>query len=297
MAVYLIGNYLHEARRRRKLTQEELTDGICSPGTLSRIERHSQAPSLGTCKALMERLGEATHHFYLLTDAKELHCYQKSRKILRLLANNQTKKAQQLYQRSLYQVEHKNVSDEQLAIYIETICDIRAGKEPEQAYQTLRLALQMTMPGWEVQDYETSHFLTSQEMLLLNGIAVQKRKQGRVKEAFEILDSLRSYIEQHLCDEEEKFCWYPVILCNIAVGLNASMQHEEACELCKSAIKSCVDGGKLMPLPYLLHQKAHALHALGRTKEADIIRMQEEVLRQILQYEKSQLAEEILIAI
>ena len=119
MAVYLIGNYLHEARRRRKLTQEELTDGICSPGTLSRIERHSQAPSLGTCKALMERLGEATHHFYLLTDAKELHCYQKSRKILRLLANNQTKKAQQLYQRSLYQVEHKNVSDEQLAIYID----------------------------------------------------------------------------------------------------------------------------------------------------------------------------------
>lgn len=46
METYNIGKIIRETRTRRNISQEELSDGICSPVTLSRIENGMQKPSL-----------------------------------------------------------------------------------------------------------------------------------------------------------------------------------------------------------------------------------------------------------
>lgn len=45
MATYEIGKRIKKAREECKMTQEELAFGICSPGTLSKIENGVQAPN------------------------------------------------------------------------------------------------------------------------------------------------------------------------------------------------------------------------------------------------------------
>lgn len=57
METYNIGKIIRETRTRRNISQEELSDGICSPVTLSRIENGMQKPSLKIEAALLERLG------------------------------------------------------------------------------------------------------------------------------------------------------------------------------------------------------------------------------------------------
>ena len=57
MAFYMFGDYIREQRERMGVTQEDLCEGICSPGTLSKIENGRQGVRLNQYIALMERLG------------------------------------------------------------------------------------------------------------------------------------------------------------------------------------------------------------------------------------------------
>lgn len=44
MSNYLIGDYIRDTRLRRGYTQEQLSFGICTTASLSRIETGAQAP-------------------------------------------------------------------------------------------------------------------------------------------------------------------------------------------------------------------------------------------------------------
>lgn len=57
MAFYMFGDYIREQRERMGVTQEDLCEGICSPGTLPKIENGRQGVRLNQYIALMERLG------------------------------------------------------------------------------------------------------------------------------------------------------------------------------------------------------------------------------------------------
>lgn len=57
MAVYEIGNYIHDMRIERGYSQEELCFGICSVGNLSKIENGTRMPNRKTVEAITQRLG------------------------------------------------------------------------------------------------------------------------------------------------------------------------------------------------------------------------------------------------
>ena len=56
-----LGDMIRELRKERKLTQEELADGICSAVSISRIENGNQMPSNAILERLLERLGTSTY--------------------------------------------------------------------------------------------------------------------------------------------------------------------------------------------------------------------------------------------
>ena len=57
MAVYVVGDFLRETRLRKGYTQEEVSYGICTPASLSRIENGAQKPGRLILEKLFERLG------------------------------------------------------------------------------------------------------------------------------------------------------------------------------------------------------------------------------------------------
>ena len=58
MATYVIGDFIRETRIRKGYTQEEVSYGICTPASLSRIENGMQTPGRYILDKLMERLGK-----------------------------------------------------------------------------------------------------------------------------------------------------------------------------------------------------------------------------------------------
>ena len=69
MPTYGMGDAIREMRIRLGYTQEELAYGICTPGTLSRIENGRAVISKRVFEALCSRIPEL-HHVWIACDTK-----------------------------------------------------------------------------------------------------------------------------------------------------------------------------------------------------------------------------------
>ena len=65
---------IREARRKAGMTQEQLSEGICSPQALSRIETGVRAVSPATFQALMEQAGVSRSRFPVFAGRKAFDC-------------------------------------------------------------------------------------------------------------------------------------------------------------------------------------------------------------------------------
>ena len=54
--IYLVNEIIQRSRLEKGMSQETLSEGICSPENLSRIERGKGAPNTRNFRALMEKL-------------------------------------------------------------------------------------------------------------------------------------------------------------------------------------------------------------------------------------------------
>ena len=86
MSNYLIGDYIRDTRLRRGYTQEQLSFGICTTASLSRIETGAQAPGKHILDALMERLGIGDKIFDVLVSKEDMVIFEKIQDVTRSIA-------------------------------------------------------------------------------------------------------------------------------------------------------------------------------------------------------------------
>ena len=72
MEIYIIGKLIGEFRKRKKISQEELSFGICAVSTLSKIESGKQIPNRKTAEALLSKLGESVPGNFLVMSGSEV---------------------------------------------------------------------------------------------------------------------------------------------------------------------------------------------------------------------------------
>ncbi len=75
MSIYNAGACIREARLKAKLTQNELSEGICSALSLSRIENGSAGVSPSTFQALMARAGASCEAFPAFASRRDFDCF------------------------------------------------------------------------------------------------------------------------------------------------------------------------------------------------------------------------------
>ncbi len=85
MAYYTVGDRIRDMRERQKYSQEELSYGICTPSTLSRIENGLQVPGKKILEGLMQRLGIGDGMDVVYLSREELERYELERRLVRSL--------------------------------------------------------------------------------------------------------------------------------------------------------------------------------------------------------------------
>ena len=92
MAVYVVGDFLRETRMRKGYTQEEVSYGICTAASLSRIENGAQKPGRLIMEKLFERLGTENNLFNSFVSREEMELYSAIQELIRNITDKDISK-------------------------------------------------------------------------------------------------------------------------------------------------------------------------------------------------------------
>lgn len=269
MAYYTVGDMIRDARERQKYSQEELSYGICTASTLSRIENGLQVPGKKILEGLMQRLGIVDRIYNVYLNQEELKRYEVEQQLTRSLAKGDFEQAQELIEcmESLLQKnsgkDHSLKIEEQYLRFARILIEKNKGESPEQILGKLLDTIRMT-----ISDFDGIHIgsrlLTFHEISILNNIGCTYHNMGNLWNALRLLFELKEYMENHTLSAEEMSVKYPMILQNLSSWLGQEGMYQDALHLCQTGIDFCIEHGKLHTFPMLLCNKACALAELGQ---------------------------------
>lgn len=268
MPNYAIGEILKEVRERKKCSQEEICYGICAVSTLSRIENGRQIPSKRVLEAVTQRLGISDYLYPTYMGKEELTIYEIGKKLAISLEKEDNKRTKKLICQLEQQIESlkkSNVNvcmEEQHILYARAVLLKRKGVKAHQVLRMMLDAVRITLPDFDGICVK-NHFLTFQEIIILNNIACIYYEMEKKTEAFRLLISLKIYMEEHIIDEEgtEK---YLVIIQNLVSWLLKGRSYGDALTLCEKGLTCCIEHGKMRGFPMLLYHKSALLAESGQ---------------------------------
>ncbi len=286
MPTYNMGDAIREMRIRSGYTQEELTYGICTTGTLSRIENGKEVVSKQVFEALCSRL-PGLHHVRVSFDTKrEMQRSKLCKQILIYLEQREMEKAKAAIEEYHRLKESENPFCIQFALYTQAIYQAIVKEREEEILPKLKLALEITLPNYRerLKTPKKKILFTYDELYILSNMGIAYVNCQESEKAFQLLYYLKGYLEGQELDMTESMKAYTMILGNLAWVLERQGRFEEAVKHCNSGIEICHITGKYTVLPHLLCIKAWCLTASGNPMMAGKSRRQAKTILDITEH-------------
>lgn len=264
--MYFIGSLIKSERQKQRVSQEELSYGICAVSTLSRIENNEQTPTMEKAVALLSRLGLDGSSYLSLISEEEYRFFRIRRDIEAILANREYMRA---YEYVMAQKEYmeKNKFRKQLLWAVYAVKQCFVDKDYETAIRTTEEAIRITCPLFD-RAKKIRNLLTDVEVNVINLMAVSYWWSGERLTATNLLINLTDAVCGIKGTSMEYEQRYPMILCNLSKWLCSLMRYEEADEYIELGRRACLKSGKLRMLPYFCCCKAAVMRYDNHCNEA-----------------------------
>lgn len=268
MPSYYIGDFIRETRLRRGYTQEQLSFGICTPASLSRIETGAQTPGIHILDSLLQRLGIEDEIFDVFESKKEMEICELLDEVTRSIADFDDISLEKHTQMLEEAIGEENHLQRQYLVFAKGVLKLMKGADSEEVMEMYMQAIHMTLPDFDGMTPPEENLLTFQEITIINNIASLYAKEGQLKYALALEFWLKSYMEKRLIDGKEKQKKYPMILYNLSNWLGKSGRVTEALQIAEEGIDFCIQQGTLFLLPVLIFNKGCALASIGEKEQA-----------------------------
>lgn len=265
--LFLIPEILLSARVEQGASQEEISEGICTPETYSRIETGKRSPSLKNLEALKSRLkirsgyymGEVwTEDFAVLELVQELRaavsasnlkawemCQQRLEEKLDL-SKKINRQYTEGYRTCLEYQKGKFLEDEWIRRHRKTLSYTR--KEPMEQRMFCE---------------ERAHVFTNTETILLQQIALAEKIRGEKEKAVEIWELLLKDYGRSRIRMENHFKEVMLIWSNLANTLPDVGKTKEGIALADQGIRMVLEKGQ-GPLDMLFANRIYAMKEAGQ---------------------------------
>lgn len=276
MPTYGMGEAIREMRTRLGYTQEELAYGICTAGTLSKIENGKAVISKRVFEALCSKM-PGIHHVWISCDTKaEMERSKLCKQILFDLALRNMAGAKAAMEKYRRLKEKDNPFCMQFDLYTRAIYQGILKEDEGNILPKLKKALMITMPDYKERFWvkKKAVLLTYDEIYILSNMGIAYAKKEDTEIAHSIFFFLKGYVKRQKLDVFESMKIYPMILGNLAWVLERQGQSHEAVKQCEEGIDICCLTGRYTVLPYLLCIKSRCLTALGDLQTARKSRQQ-----------------------
>lgn len=195
MSVRNAGNAIREARIKAGLSQEKLSEGICSALSLSRIENGTAGVSPGTFQALMSHAGAPCEMFPIFANRSDFDCFYTLKRVRFYIDSWQLKEAYD----DLEKVENWDFADNKFYYQEWALCHCRLqfrsgkGNHTQIKHSTLQ-ALHISRPHIDVMDFRKL-LLSINEMELLIYYAQASLYTNEPDVCLSICTQLSAYLE------------------------------------------------------------------------------------------------------
>jgi len=261
-----IGEIIRINRIEQKISQENLSYGICSVSNLSRIENGVQTPSRATFESLMERLKISPEVFPSFVNENEVGAYRLKHQISKKIGDGKMDEAELLLNKLDDGQKHERLY-KQFIQYIRIV--LRRGKENSSGSVLIDMKKVAKMSIKDCSPKKIIHqVLTKDDLHILNSLAISYYNAGEKNEGIELLYSLKDYMEQKVVDDDGISPLYTMVLYNLSKWVGLAGNHNEAILLCDKAIQRCIEYGAYISFANLLYNKGYALVMLERKDEA-----------------------------
>ncbi|BCN28841.1 helix-turn-helix domain-containing protein [Anaeromicropila herbilytica] len=267
MNTFKVGDVIRKTRLGLKITQEQLSDGICSVGSLSKIENNLQVPTKANFDALMQRMGKTGDIYYSFVSERDFDIQEMKHRITLFMSVRQYEEARKILMEFEKLVDKKEVLNIQFILYIKAIIDKNNGESLEHVLDLFLQAIKITIPNFNVNRL-SNYLLTDEDIMIINNIALAYYNLDNKEEAIKLMYELIDYIEDRYIDTKSKVEKLPLILYNLSKWLGLEKRYEEAIDICNKGVEVCNKHGKLRCYGEIIYNKGYNLYELDRREES-----------------------------
>lgn len=194
MSVQNAGSKIREARLKAGLSQDKLSDGICSVLSLSRIENGSAGISPSTFQALMAHAGSPCEAYPIFANRTDFDCYYTLKRVRFFLNCRQLSSAYDELEKieKLHWAENKYYYQEWLLLHCKL--QFRSGCENHhQTYDLLFSAIRISRPDFQP-DNIRELLLSINEIELFTALAQEALYLGKLSLCLELCTQISTYL-------------------------------------------------------------------------------------------------------
>ena len=254
MANYRVGDVIRLTRKAAGITQEQLSDGICSVETLSRIENGKHAVKRETYSQLMARMGRNTSRCYALCMSKDMELLGERIWLEDALAKFDYREADR-YLSILKRKIADTPMNQQYIARIEGLLDYRNKRiDAEEWIKREENAIRLTVPEYEkylfIEKKEDAFPFTELEILTLMSLANAYSVNEQPDIAIRIYDALLLGLEEEYMDFISVRKLRMVINFNYIRSLEQQDKYQEALDKGKKLLENAIkfDYGRMIPM-------------------------------------------------
>lgn len=267
MGIYQVGEVIRRTRESMGITQEKLSDGICSVENLSRIETGKVRPNRNTFEKLMERLGKSGEKYLPFVHGEDMETHILRDKIGALIGNCKYEEMEPYLDELEGKLDMTDPINRQYILRVRALADYYSGKTTEQEKRKqLEYALRCTLPDYQ-DGILPSKIFTRIETFTYCNIAVSYAEEGNLEKAIIMLRQMERYFQKEKIDSTERAISEVLALSNLAKCLGRQENYIEARNKHRQVKKICINNKRTSDLARELYDIAYDDEKLGESIE------------------------------
>lgn len=242
--VELGGNLIRARRKVLGLSQEELSEGICDPVSISRIECCKVAPKREIYRKLLERVGMTGSRFENVVQMEQPELMELAVRIGILLSHTKGEEAEPLIAELEQKMKHAGKFARQYLLNVKARALYDQKKITAEEHTAMQEeALYMTLPRVGLDKLAEWSF-SRQEVNIINALTYSCETMEKVEEMIGLLQMIRKQYETKPFSLGHYVAGYEVTMRNLGNLLGNSERYEEAIEVANKGILLGLQAGR-----------------------------------------------------
>lgn len=239
-----IGTLISSLREQERITEKELSRGLCSLAEFRKIEAGEKVVGKTLLDALLGRMGRAADNFSIILEKKQYQLYELRNQIQEAYLMEDEKKLKE----GMEQLKGKHLKtspcDFQFYCKMRFLMGEYSYQGLDEMEQVLTEILEITIPGFQIEEV-AQYYLCLEEISLCCLMASMYQEGGRIGKAKCLLENLIVCMDKRYRDAEEKVRVYPQVALLLLRIYDVSAENEAWIALCQKTISLLVENGTL----------------------------------------------------